>query len=119
MPGLDDFYMAYARQQQRERQREAERVRLARAAKRAARQRAARETRENLADAPPTPPARHSGRRTTPGLLRLSRRVAAVRRAAGYALLEVGLRLLTPPSRRSQVAAGPVDSMSGRSPESP
>lgn len=125
MPGMDDFYMAHARQRQRQRQRDAERARMARVAKRAARQRAARDSRETIAGA--TPPARDGGRRRTRRPLWLPRRVAAmprrvtaVRRATGYALLEAGLRLLTPPSRRSRAgAAGPIDSMSARGSESP
>lgn len=126
MPGMDDFYVAHARQRQRQWQRDAERARMARVAKRAARQRAARETAETPATARSMPPAggvdAGRPRRPTrsPGRLMALRRMVALRRAAGYALLEAGLRLLTPPSRRSRVdPAGMADSMPARGSKSP
>lgn len=125
MPGLDDFYMAHARERQRQRLGEAERARLARVAKRAARQRAARQTAEPTAARSVPPDGDVSGGRPRrpvrlPGRWVALRRMVALRRAAGYALLGAGLRLLTPPSRRSRVGpAGVADSMSARGSESP
>lgn len=113
MPRMDDVYMAYARQRQAELQRDAEHVRLARRAKRAARQRAAREDAEIEGGVRPAPSA--GGAHASPRRLRLPHRVVAWRRAAGYALLEAGLRLLTPPSRQSRVgSAGVAGSVSAR-----
>lgn len=101
---MDDFYRAMARERQRDRHRQAQQARLARVAKRAARQQAAREA---GGAEPPQPVSAPAARRRAAHARAAAGRARAValRRTVGYALLRAGLRLLAPPSHASPVEA--------------